>query len=91
MSMMPKVAKKPSRMGRPAAGLRGEKVSQYPQVMIRLPHQTKAALDALSGATGTPIWRLIDLAVATYLDSLPEAQRRLIAGVRDLRAEMSES
>jgi hypothetical protein len=78
---------KASRMGRPATGVRGERVSDYPQVMIRLPQPTKDALDALSGATGTPIWRLIDLAVDGYIKGLPEGQRRLIAGVRDLRAE----
>jgi hypothetical protein len=91
MSMMSKSSKKTVRMGRPATGLRGEKVSEYPQVMIRLPQPTKAALDALSGATGTPIWRLVDLAVQSYLKALPEAQRRLVAGVRELRAESDES
>lgn len=83
--------KRVSRLGRPASGLRGEKVSEYPQVMIRLPQPTKAALDALSGATGTPIWRLIDMAVDAYIKSLPESQRRLVAGVRDLRAEIETS
>jgi hypothetical protein len=91
MAMMSKTLRKTTRLGRPAAGLRGEKVSEYPQVMIRLPQPTKAALDALSGATGTPIWRLIDLAVDSYIRNLPEAQRRLVAGVRDLRAETDES
>ena len=91
MSIMSRPAKKSPRMGRPATGLRGEKVSDYPQVMIRLPQQTKAALDALSGATGTPIWRLIDIAVAQYIENLPDTQRRLIAGVRNLRAEKAES
>jgi len=78
-------------MGRPASGLRGEKVSEYPQVMIRLPRQTKDALDALSGATGTPIWRLIDNAVGMYISKLPDAQRRLVAGIRGLRATKSQS
>jgi hypothetical protein len=91
MRMMAKGDKKSRRMGRPATGLRGEKVSEYPQVMIRLPQPTKAALDALSGATGVPIWRLIDIAVANYIDGLPESQRRLIAGVQNLRAESAES
>ena len=59
--------------------------------MIRLPQPTKAALDALSGATGTPIWRLIDLAVDAYIRNLPEPQRRLVAGVRELRAEIEAS
>ena len=76
-----------SRMGRPATGVRGERVSDYPQVMIRLPQPTKNALEALSGATGTPIWRLIDVAVDSYIKALPESQRRLISGVRDLRVE----
>ena len=88
--MMSKSSRK-ARLGRPAAGMRGEKVSEYPQVMIRLPQPTKAALDALSGATGTPIWRLIDMAVDVYIRSLPEAQRRLVAGVRELRAEIDAS
>ena len=79
--------KNTSRIGRPATGVRGERVSDYPQVMIRLPQPTKDALDALSGATGTPIWRLIDVAVESYIKALPESQRRLISGVRDLRAE----
>ena len=91
MRTMSKATKRAPRLGRPAAGLRVEKVSEYPQVMIRLPQQTKAALDALSGATGTPIWRLIDIAVDAYIKSLPESQRRLVAGVRDLRAEIDAS
>ena len=75
-----------SRLGRPPVGADGEKVSEYPQVMIRLPRETKATLDALSGLTGTPIWRLIDQAVAAYVDHMPEPQRKLRAGVRDRRA-----
>ena len=91
MSTVAKTTKRAARLGRPASGVRGEKVSDYPQVMIRLPQQTKAALDALSGATGTPIWRLIDMAVDAYIKSLPDSQRRLVAGVRDLRAEIDAS
>lgn len=91
MARMSKTIKRASRLGRPASGVRGEKVSEYPQVMIRLPQPTKAALDALSGVTGTPIWRLIDMAVDAYIKGLPEAQRRLVAGVRDLRAETEAS
>ncbi len=88
---MPNSAKrKTPRLGRPATGVDGERVSDYPQVMIRLPKATKNALEALSGATGTPIWRLIDLAVDSYIKALPDCQRRLIAGVKDLRAESQE-
>ena len=54
--------------------------------MIRLPRQTKSTLDALSALTGTPIWRLIDQAVAVYVEKLPDGERRLLTGVRDRRA-----
>jgi hypothetical protein len=81
-----KPAKKGSRMGRPPSGMRGEKVSEYPQVMLRLPQGTKDVLDALSGATGTPVWRLIDAAVDFYIRSLPDSQRQLVSRVQTLRA-----
>jgi hypothetical protein len=86
MAMMATGRRKTVRMGRPPVGSDGEKVSEYPQVMIRLPRETKATLDALSGLTGTPIWRLIDQAVAVYVEQMPPAQRKLLAGVRDRRA-----
>jgi hypothetical protein len=79
--------KKPARpRGRRPVGLHGEKVSEYPQVMIRLPHQTKTTLDALSGLTGTPIWRLVDQAVDMYVQALSESERKLLSDVRLRRA-----
>jgi len=86
MTLMAKPPRKTTRMGRPATGMHGQKVSDYPQVMLRLPQDTKEALEALSAATGTPVWRLIDTAVTAYIRNLPEAQRKLISSVRDLRA-----
>jgi hypothetical protein len=80
------MARKRGRVGRPPVGAYGEKVSEYPQVMIRLPSRTKALLDALSGVTGTPIWQLIDQAVQVYVAQLPELERRLLEGVRTRRA-----
>jgi hypothetical protein len=77
---------KATRPGRPPVGRKGEKVSDYPQVMIRLPHETKDVLEALSGLTGTPVWRLIDQAVASYVRQLSEAERKLLASVRQRRA-----
>ena len=77
---------KSRKMGRPASGPSGQKVSAYPQVMIRLPQQTKATLEALSGATGTPVWQLIDKAVESYVEQLPPTEQRLVAAVRDSRA-----
>ena len=77
---------KPARIGRPPVGARGEKVSDYPQVMIRLPHETKDVLDALSALTGTPVWRLIDEAVKVYVKQLSDGERRLLASVQHRRA-----
>jgi hypothetical protein len=85
------MARKRGRVGRPPVGAYGEKVSEYPQVMIRLPGRTKAVLDALSGVTGTPIWRLIDQAVKVYVGQLPGPERRLLAGVRSRRAAEKRS
>lgn len=77
---------KTARVGRPPVGARGEKVSDYPQVMIRLPQETKAVLDALSGLTGTPVWRLIDEAVRSYVRQLSDAERKLLASVQQRRS-----
>ena len=85
MSVM-KSPKKSARVGRPPSGVRGERVSDYPQVMLRLPQKTKDVLDALSGVTGTPVWRLIDAAVDVYIRSLPDSQRQLVSRVQTLRA-----
>jgi len=86
MAMMERTKSKPGRVGRPPIGPKGEKVSDYPQVMIRLPHDTKDVLEALSGLTGTPVWRLIDQAVDVYVKQLSESERRLLTSVRHWRA-----
>src|SRR5437899_80725 len=77
------------RRGRRPLGLNGEKVSGYPQVMLRLPRLTKSTLDALRALTGTPIWRLIDQAVAAYVRQLPQRERTLLSRVRGHRAVAS--
>ena len=84
---MPKMSK----LGRPPAGSRGQKVSTYLQVVIRLPHATKATLDALSGVTGTPVWQLIDQAVDAYIRQLSPAEQKLVAEVSKNRARQGDS
>lgn len=80
---MPARSKK--KPGRPAAGPDGERVSDYPAVMVRLPHPTKSSLDALSSVTGTPVWKLVDRAVRAYIARLSAADKRLIGAVRNAR------
>ena len=86
MPMMDRTKARAPRLGRPPIGRKGEKVSDYPQVMIRLPHGTKDVLEALSGLTGTPVWRLIDQAVDVYVKQLSDSERKLLASVRQRRA-----
>ena len=86
MTMMDRTKAKLPRLGRPPIGRKGERVSDYPQVMIRLPHATKDVLEALSGLTGTPVWRLVDQAVDVYVKQLSDSERRLLASVRQRRA-----
>lgn len=80
---------KAARLGRPPVGSRGERVSDYPQVMIRLPQATKDVLEALSGLTGTPVWRLVDQAVEAYVRQLSDSERKLLASVQQRRAASS--
>jgi hypothetical protein len=74
------------RLGRPPAGADGEKVSEYSQVSLRLPEATRALLDAISGMTGQPSWRVIEQALDAYVQRLPDDDRRLLHGVQQRRA-----
>jgi len=84
---MPKTPK----LGRLSSSPRGQKVSTYLQVVIRLPHTTKATLDALSGATPMPVWQLIDQAVDAYIRQLSPAEQKLVAEVSKNRARQGDS
>jgi predicted DNA-binding protein len=73
-------APKRRRIGRPPAGARdGEKVTDYPQLSIRLPAETKATLQALSLIETRPQWRVISDAIDWYTKGRSESERRLIA------------
>ena len=64
--------------GRPPAGARGEKVSEYPQMTVRLPVETRAKLDTLSLLLATPIWRVIDQAINVYVTHLPKEDQEIL-------------
>jgi predicted DNA-binding protein len=68
-----------SRVGRPPAGDRGERVKDYPQVSFRLPKSTRDKLLALSKVARQPQWRLIVESVECYLRDLPRNERAQIA------------
>jgi predicted transcriptional regulator len=72
------------RLGRPPSGARpGEKVSEYPQISIRVPPEVERLLKALCDATSETQWRVVGRALMTYADKLPPSARSAIAEARD--------
>jgi len=72
------------RVGRPPAGAReGEKVKDYPQLSVRVPHEMKARLNALSAVTGLAQWRIIVEAIDCFLHDLPPTDRDLVDGLSE--------
>jgi len=63
------------RVGRPPAGEAGERVTDYPQVSVRLPAEARDKLLALSQVRGQPQWRLIVESVECYIRDLPADER----------------
>lgn len=60
--------------GRKPAGAGGERVRDYPAVMLRLPVATLAKLKGAAAVRGVPVWRLIDAAVLAYIDAVTGAE-----------------
>lgn len=70
------------RAGRPPAGAKtGEKVKDYPQLSIRVPHEMKARLNAVSAVTGLAQWRVIVEAINCFIHDLPPQDRDLVDGL----------
>jgi hypothetical protein len=72
-------------VGRPPSGPRGERVSRYPQVTVRLPEGSKALLSALAGMTGMPAWKVVETALDAYVRALPADEQRVLKRVRARR------
>ena len=72
------------RAGRPPAGAKaGEKVRDYPQLSVRVPHEFKARLSALSAVTGLAQWRVIVEALNCFVHDLPPTDRVLVDGLSE--------
>ena len=70
------------RAGRPPAGAKaGEKVKDYPQLSIRVPHEMKARLNAVSAVTGLAQWRVVVEAINCFIHDLPPQDRDLVDGL----------
>jgi CheY-like chemotaxis protein len=70
------------RRGRPAAGVNpGERVSDYPQLSVRVPQSTVDTLHAVCSVTAEPQWRVLADAVNRYIELMPEDRRKLLQGL----------
>jgi predicted DNA-binding protein len=70
-----------AKRGRPPAGPGGKKVSEYPQITVRLPLETRARLSTLSLLLAQPMWRIIDDALAAYVRNLPPDEQKLLGPI----------
>jgi predicted DNA-binding protein len=72
------------RVGRPPAGAReGEKVKDYPQLSIRVPHELKARLHAMSAVTGLSQWRVVVEAIDCLFHGMTPNDRALVDGISE--------
>jgi len=70
------------RAGRPPAGAKeGERVTDYPQLSIRVPVEMKARLNALSAVTGLSQWRIVVEAIDCFFCDLSAQDRELVEGL----------
>jgi hypothetical protein len=73
-------------VGQPPKGPRGERVTDYPVLLVRIPPDAKRQLSALSAHRRVPQWRLVADAIATYIAHLPADERELIERSRGRKA-----
>lgn len=91
------MTKKRRRVGQPAKGPAGERVSDYPTLLVRIPRGTKRQLEALALLRRQPQWVLVDVAIRALVAQLPEAERQQVErskgrpGLRQFKAMAERS
>ena len=77
------------RAGRPPAGAKdGEKVTDYPQLSVRVPHEMKNRLNALSVVTGLAQWRIVVEALESLDPSFPKLSAAKLAELAAARKRL---
>jgi len=66
------------KIGRPAAGLHGDKVAEYPQISLRVPPEVRRTLNAVSAVRSQPQWRIMMEMLDAYVQSLPARERETV-------------
>lgn len=79
-----------SRPGQPPKGPDGELVSEYPRVAVRLPPDTKAALEALAVLRRQPLWAVLDEAARELIARLPADVRQQVTRARPLKRPLRQ-
>jgi hypothetical protein len=77
-------------MGQPPKGPNGELVSAYPRVALRLPLETKTALEALAVERRQPLWSVINEAVNELIARLPADERERVNRARPRRKPLRQ-
>jgi hypothetical protein len=67
--------------------VRGERHAAYTQITMRLPDSTKRLLDAITGMTGWPAWRVFDRSLAAFVRELSAEDRHVLEVVKARRAK----
>jgi hypothetical protein len=82
--MEPHRAKRRAR-GRPPGGPKGQKVRDYPAILVRLPPEARQILAAVVQTTGLPSWQVVNDMVLNYHSVfLKEKQPELFRAVERL-------
>jgi hypothetical protein len=71
--------------GQPPKGASGERVSEYPILLVRIPRKTKRMLESLSVLRRISQWALVDEAIRAFVERLPEEERQQIERSRGRR------
>jgi hypothetical protein len=71
--------------GQPATGPNGERVRDYPALLVRIPRATLRRLQALSLMRRTPQWAIVDEAIRSFIERLPVDEREQIERSRGRR------
>jgi hypothetical protein len=69
-------------MGQPPKGERGELVSEYPKLMVRITPTAKRWLENLSLVERRPQWVIVDAAIRRYFEGQPAETRERIERAR---------
>jgi hypothetical protein len=76
--------------GQTPKGLDGDRASEYPVLLVRIPKATKRQLQALSVARRLPQWMLVDQAIRALIETLEPEERHQLEQARPRRKPLRQ-